>query len=166
MRTARIIMTALMALSVASPAFALNVKKSAKVAVSPAKAWSVVSDLCAIGSWHPSVASCELSQVDGVILRKLTLNPTGTIVEKFIRRDRLHQTMTYDLVSSPLPIEHYVSTMTVARSGKGSVITWEGNFMPQKGIPDDDATSWISDIYDDGLESFSKYLTGAKTSAQ
>lgn len=156
-------------LGVSSSASALTVKKTVTVAVAPAKAWNAIKDLCGIAKWHPSVISCELSQVDGVIRETIALDPSGTIVDRFIRRDPTRMSVTYGLISSPLPVQDYVSTISVTARGKGARISWVGTFEPQKGIPDDDATSWVSDIYEDGLKALSQSLegkTGPKTAAQ
>jgi hypothetical protein len=50
----------------------------------------------------------------------------------------------------------------VKSKGHGVIITWTGNFQPQKGIPDEDAINWVSDIYEDGLNTLSQTLTGTK----
>jgi len=158
----RIFVVAVLVLCTASPALALTVERSITVNIAPGKAWNVVSDLCSISNWHPSVASCELSQIDGTIFRTMALNPSGTLVDKLVHRDKQHQTVTYELVSSPLPVQKYEATMSIKSTGKGVVITWVGTFLPQKGIPDADAINWVTDIYEDGLNTLSQSLTGIK----
>ena len=153
-------------LGMADPASALTVEKTVTVAVAPVKAWDAIKDLCGIAKWHPSVVSCQLSQVDGVIRETIALDPSGTIVDKFIRRDVKRMAVTYGLISSPLPVQDYISTISVTPQGKGTRIRWVGTFNPQKGIPDDDATSWVSDIYEDGLKALSKSLEEPKTAAR
>jgi hypothetical protein len=145
--------TALIALglfAVATTAQAVE-SKASKTTSQPVDAvWQKIGDFCGIGQWHPAIAKCELSgdKKD----RTLTLKGGGTIVEHLVRwSDKMHS-YTYKIVSSPLPVDHYVSTIHVsaAKSGSGSVISWRGHYFA-KGASDADAKKVIDGIYDAGL---------------
>jgi len=111
--------------------------------------WRKVGDFCGIGSWHPAVEKCELSADKKQ--RTLTLKGGGTIVEKLVRWNDAGHSYTYRIVSGPLPVEHYVSTIHVAtaKSGGGSVITWRGHYMA-KGASDTAAKKAIDGVYESG----------------
>ena len=112
--------------------------------------WTKIGDFCGIANWHPAVAKCELSADKKD--RTLTLKGGGTIVEHLVRwSDKMHS-YTYKIVSSPLPVEDYESTIHVsgAKSGSGSVISWHGHYKA-KGAADADAKKAIDGIYESGL---------------
>lgn len=133
------------------PGHAIEVAKSAAVAAPPAKVWQTVGDFCGIGTWHPAVEKCVVSQKDGKTLRTLSLKGGGTIVEEQVSRDDKVMTYTYAIVESPLPVSDYTSTLSVSPSDSGSKLDWKGSFKA-KGAPDSVATDVISGIYDAGLK--------------
>ncbi len=112
--------------------------------------WTKIGDFCGIAQWHPALEKCALSADKKD--RTLTLKGGGTIVEHLVRwSDKMHS-YTYKIVSSPLPVENYESTIRVsaAKSGSGSVISWHGHYKA-KGAPDADAKKAIDGIYESGL---------------
>jgi polyketide cyclase/dehydrase/lipid transport protein len=114
--------------------------------------WRKIGDFCGISNWHPAVAKCELSADKKQ--RTLTLKGGGTIVEDLVSWSDKTHSYTYKIVSSPLPVDNYVSTIQVAaaKSGSGSVIHWRGQYTA-KGASDADAKKAIDGIYAAGLTS-------------
>jgi hypothetical protein len=112
--------------------------------------WAKIGDFCGIGQWHPAVAKCELSADKKE--RTLTLKGGGTIVEHLVRWSDKTHSYTYRIVSSPLPIEKYESTIHVSKSGSGSKITWSGHYSA-KGASDADAKKAIDGVYQGGVDS-------------
>ena len=111
--------------------------------------WQKVGDFCGIANWHPAIAKCELSADKKE--RTLTLKDGGTIVEKLVRWSDKDHSYTYRIISGPLPVDHYESTLHVraAKSGGGSVISWRGHY-DAKGASDADAKKAIDGVYDAG----------------
>lgn len=136
----------------ASAAQAVESKAAKTTAQSVDAVWQKIGDFCGIANWHPAVAKCELS-IDKKE-RTLTLKGGGTIVEHLVRWSDKTHSYTYKIVSSPLPVDNYVSTIHVApaKSGSGSVISWRGHYTA-KGASDADAKKAIDGIYDAGLKS-------------
>jgi hypothetical protein len=112
--------------------------------------WKKVGDFCGIANWHPAIAKCELSADKKE--RTLTLKGGGTIVERLVRWSDENHSYTYKIVSGPLPVAQYESTLHVhaAKSGNGSVISWSGHYSA-KGASDADAKKAIDGVYDAGL---------------
>ncbi|MCJ2034025.1 SRPBCC family protein [Methylobacterium sp. J-068] len=133
------------------PGLAIDVAKSIDVAAPPAKVWSTIGDFCGIGQWHPAIEKCALSQDGGKTLRTLSLKGGGTIVESQTARDDKAMSYTYGIVSGPLPVSDYSSTLSVMPKGAGSTVKWTGSFKA-KGAPDAVATDAISGIYESGLK--------------
>ena len=147
----RTVLAGLAMFAVATAAQAIESKESKTSTQSVDAVWQKVGDFCGIGQWHPAIAKCELSTDKKE--RTLTLKGGGTIVEHLVRwSDKMHS-YTYKIVSGPLPVEHYESTIHVsaAKSGSGSVISWRGHYSAKSGTSDADAKKAIDGVYDAGL---------------
>jgi hypothetical protein len=115
--------------------------------------WKKIGDFCGIATWHPAVEKCELSH--GGKVRTLSLKGGGTIVERLVsRNDKAHK-YTYKILSSPLPVSDYVSTIKVVPEGSGSSIVWTGNYKA-KGASDADAKKTIDGIYKAGADALAQ----------
>ena len=133
----------------ASSAQALESKSSKTSTQSVDAVWTKVGDFCGISQWHPALAKCELSADKKG--RTLTLKGGGTIVEHLVRwSDKMHS-YTYKIVSSPLPVEKYESTLHVGKSGAGSKITWSGHYSAKAPASDADAKKAIDGVYESGV---------------
>ena len=115
--------------------------------------WAKIGDFCGISKWHPAVEKCELS-ADGKT-RTLSLKGGGTIVEALVKMDPAARSYTYSIVRSPLPVDKYTSTISVAADGAGSIVTWVGKY-DAKGAPDADAQKAIQGVYDSGLKALTQ----------
>lgn len=135
----------------ATPALALEVTRSADIAAPPAKVWATIGDFCAIGGWHPAIEKCTPSMKGDKSIRTLSLKGGGSIVEEQVARSDAKMDYTYRISESPLPVDHYNSTISVAPSGAGSKVTWVGSFKA-KGADDAKAEATIAGIYEAGLK--------------
>jgi hypothetical protein len=108
----------------AVPAFAIESSIKGSSTASADAVWTKIGDFCGIGKWHPAIEKCVLS-ADGKE-RTLSLKGGGTVVEKLEKRDDAAHSYTYSIVSGPLPVANYTSTISVAAAGTGSTITWSG----------------------------------------
>jgi len=119
----------------------------------PEAVWKKVGDFCGIATWHPAIEKCVLSD-DGK-MRTLSLKGGGTIVETLVSRDDNAHHYTYKIVSGPLPVSDYVSTIKVLPEGSGSSIVWTGDYKA-KGASDADAKTTIDGIYKAGVDAIAK----------
>jgi Polyketide cyclase / dehydrase and lipid transport len=129
-------------------AHAIDTSAKATSKLSADALWAKIGDFCGIAKWHPALEKCELS-ADGKT-RTLSLRGGGTIVEALTKLDAAGKSYTYSIVSGPLPVANYSSTITVSADGAGSVVTWTGKY-DAKGAPDADAQKAIQGVYDSGL---------------
>jgi hypothetical protein len=119
----------------------------------PDAVWNKIGDFCGIASWHPAVEKCDLSH--GGKVRTLSLKGGSTIVERLVSRDDKARDYTYRIVSSPLPVSHYVSTIKVLPEGSGSSIVWTGHYKA-KGASDADAKKTIDGVYKAGADALAQ----------
>jgi hypothetical protein len=134
-------------------AHALHTSAKASSKLSADALWAKIGDFCGITKWHPAVEKCELS-ADGKT-RTLSLKGGGTIVEALVRTDAASRSYTYSIVSAPLPVANYTSTIAVSADGAGSVVNWSGKY-DAKGVSDADAQKVVQGIYDAGLKALTE----------
>jgi hypothetical protein len=128
-------------------AFALDSSVTMTSSMSPDTLWKKIGGFCGIGDWHPAVEKCVLS-ADGK-QRTLSLKGGGTLVEGLESVDNANHTYTYTILSGPLPVMNYHSTISVSPDPKGSSLKWIGKY-DAKGAPDADAKKVIDGIYEAG----------------
>ena len=149
----KMILATSVALCVLAPvgALAIDVTETRDSAQPAAAVWAKVGDFCGIAKWHPALKGCTLSQKDGATYRLLDLGGGATVLEKLVSRDDAKRSYTYSIVEGVLPVQNYVSTLTVAEAGAGSKITWTGKF-DAKGASDAEAAKVISGVYKAGQD--------------
>jgi Polyketide cyclase / dehydrase and lipid transport len=153
MRIAAISVAAATLLISTGVAFALDSSVTMTSPASPDALWKKIGGFCGIGDWHPAVEKCVLS-ADGK-QRTLSLKGGGTLVEGLESVDDANHTYTYTILSGPLPVANYHSTISVSPDPKGSSLKWIGKY-DAKGASDADAKKVIDGIYEGG----EKALTG------
>ena len=122
----------------------------------PAQAvWAVIGGFNALPDWHPAVENSETVDEGGSRLRTLSLVGGGTIVEKLDKSDDKERTYSYSILSGPLPVANYQSTIRVRESGMGCTVEWSSEF-DAEGAPENDATAAIRGIYEAGLANLQK----------
>ena len=98
----------------------------------PVEVWNLVKRFDGLVNWHPAFSGSPLVKgKDGQVgaVRALTLKDGPTFTEELIAFNEQGMTYTYDIVESPLPIDHYQASLTVkANTAGGSTVTWIGTF--------------------------------------
>lgn len=149
MRATVLAATALALLSAPLAAQSLSVNRSLNVVASPERVWELIGDFCDIQEWHSVIASCTLVPGDGK-QRLLTTGDGGELVERETARDQY--SYSYVILTSPLPVADYASTLSVAANDGGSTVMWQGRFAAAEGVEDAQATEVMEGVYDAGME--------------
>jgi hypothetical protein len=150
MRVAKISVAAAAFLVLIGPAFGLESSVTTTSSISPEALWRKIGDFCGVADWHPAIEKCVLS-ADGK-QRTLSLKGGGTIVEALENLDDAGHAYTYTIISGPLPVANYHSTISVSPDPKGSSLKWVGTY-DAKGASDADAKKVIDGIYEAGEKS-------------
>ncbi len=135
------------------PAAALEVSSAAMAPGKPKEVWDKIGSFCAIKNWHPAIAKCDKSKEGGATYRTLTTKDGATIKEKLLKKT--DHSYTYEIIESPLPVQNYQSTISVAADGDQTKIEWKSTF-DAKGASDDEAKKVIDGIYKAGLDNIAK----------
>ena len=117
--------------------------------MSPEALWKKIGGFCGISNWHPAFEKFVLS-ADGK-QRTLSIKGGGTILEALENFDAANRSYTYTIVSGPLPVANYRSTISVSADPKGSSVKWVGKY-DAKGVSDADAKKTIDDAYEAGVK--------------
>lgn len=146
----------------------LKVTESVTVAASPAKVWAVVGNFSGLPGWHPAVAATDIVKgADNKVgaVRTVTTKDGARLVEELLAYDARRHAMTYRITESPLPVTHYVSTLSVAPSGAGAVVTWKSTFKRDRNAKDVDdakAKEIVAGIYTAGFDGLRTALGDAR----
>jgi len=135
----------------------------------PAKVWNFVKPFDSVPRWHPAFSATEIiSGRDGKVgaVRALTFKDGPTFTEELLAINEQSMAFTYCIVESPLPIDRYVSSMSVKPDGRGgSIVAWVGVFSrknPRDNPPEaeSDATvaGLITGAYQAGLQNLKKVM--------
>lgn len=130
---------------------ALDANVSKATTASPAEAWEEIGDFCGIAVWHPAVEKCELSDVMGAKLRKITFKSGGTIREQLVEQNNEAMFQRSLFLDGALPVTNYEATLKVVVTEEGSTYIWSGNFRAN-GVPDAKAVKSVSDFYSAGID--------------
>ena len=142
----------------ASPASADSLTRSVDVNDTPAAVWSMIGPFCAIKNWLPPVGTCTEDDKTPPTRTLVTKDGKATFVELQTARDDAKHLYSYTFVSSPLPVTHYTSTITVTTKSEGvSTVTWSGAYTPDPG-KEKDANDTLSGIYKSGLDTIKTKL--------
>jgi len=150
MRVAKISVAVAAFLVLIGPAFGLESSVTTTSSISPEALWKKIGDFCGVADWHPAIEKCVLS-ADGK-QRTLSLKGGGTIVEALENLDDTSHAYPYTIISGPLPVANYHSTISVSPDPKGSSLKWVGTY-DAKGASDADAKKVIDGIYESGEKS-------------
>lgn len=113
-------------LTTAALAESYEVRRTLQLSAPMTDVWHVVGDFCDVDDWHPDLSGCALRVIDGQLHRVLTTVDGAEFVERRIAVEP-GLSYTYRIVSSPLPVEGYTATFSIA-PGEGSVISWSARF--------------------------------------
>lgn len=142
--------------AVAVAAAGLSVRKTTKIKLADADAWSKFGAFCAIKDWHPAVANCEETTEGDAKFRTLTLKDGGKIKEKLTGSSPTGY--TYAIIESPLPVKDYFASFSAnadADEAGTTIMVWSSTFMA-KDKPDSEARALIESIFQDGLASIAE----------
>ena len=137
----------------------LIAQQSIEIKGSPKAVWDFVKNFDSLAKWHPSfqgdVIKSGKNNTQGA-MRTLTLSSGESFDEQLLKFDDGKMYFRYRIVGdSPLPITHYVSTMSVKKSKGGMTkVIWQGKFnnKPDSGKTDDEVVEMINGVYQTGLE--------------
>jgi hypothetical protein len=147
----------------------LVVSETIEIKAEPSKVWSLVKRFDGLKDWHPAFGeSVIVSGRDGQLgaIRAVTVKDGPTFTEELLAFNEPAMAFTYNVIESPLPIDRYLSTMSVKSNGHGgSVVIWIGQFSrknprsnPPEAENDAAVVAFIAGAYQAGLQNLKKIM--------
>ncbi len=138
-----------------------NVNTSTDLPVPAQAVWATIGGFNALPDWHPAVEKSETAKEGGSTVRTLTLaGGGGQIVERLDQIDDKERLYSYSILSGPLPVANYTSTIRVRDNGKGGCTVEWGSEFDAAGAPENDAVAAIQGVYEAGFENLRKMFGG------
>ena len=147
----------------------LVVSEVIQIKAEPAKVWSFLKRFDGLKDWHPLFAASDIvSGRDGQLgaIRSITIKEGPSFTEELLAVNESGMAFTYSVIESPLPIDRYLSTMSVKSDGHGgSIVTWVGQFSrknpranPPEAENDASVVGLITGAYQGGLQNLKKVM--------
>lgn len=120
--------------------------------------WGIIRDF---GRPDKFIAAVESSRLEGsgVGARRILGFGGAEVIEQLDAFDDTGRSLTYSIVSAPLPMEGYSSTMKVRARGESRCeLEWSCRFTP-KGAPEADVRKLVEGVYTAGFEGIRKLVS-------
>jgi len=149
----------------------LVVGEMIEINAKPEVVWNIVKAFDGLVNWHPAFSGSPLVKGrnghPGAV-RALTIKDGPTFTEELLAYSDSRMAYTYNIVESPLPIDHYQSSMSVKGNGSGgTTVAWIGTFTRKnprdnvaEGESDAATVKLIIGAYQAGLETVKKMAEG------
>ena len=151
---------AFMAIAALHAAGAAEVTQTVTTTAPPAKVWGIIGKFEDIANWLPGAASSPADHGSTVgSVRVITLKAPGnpTVTEKLTAMHAHSYSYAIQKVDPKvLPVTGYTSTISVAKSGAGSLVTWRSTFKPAGGADDATAEKAVTGLYRASLDNIKK----------
>jgi mxaD protein len=134
----------------------MKVKMETTVNAFADKVWETMGNFNGVPEFVASaVNSCVQGEGIGMV-RTLTLSDGGEIIERLEEYNSENKMLKYSIVTSPLPVDNYVSTVKVLDMGDDRCkVEWMSTF-DAKGASETEAKSVIEGIYSMGFNGLHK----------
>lgn len=125
---------------------------STKVKASADAVWRAIRDFGGLDKFLHDVVNVTVEGQGVGAVRKLTFEDGMHIEERLESLDEKNRSLSYSIVSSPLPIDNYLSTMTVREVGSHEAeVQWSSTFNAT-GTTEDEAEAMVEGVYRSGFE--------------
>ncbi len=115
--------------------------------------WKLLRDFNGLPRFIAAIKASTMEGAGVGAVRTLIVDGGGPpIVERLERLDDKARTLSYSIVTSPLPVEGYFATVEVKDAGAGRCeLTWSSTFQP-KDAPESVAVQTIEGVYAGAFE--------------
>lgn len=133
-----------------------SVNMNTRINASAEKVWQIVRDFNGLPVFMAPIKKSTMEGSGVGAVRTLTLGEGPPIVEKLEKFDDQAKTLSYSIVTSPLPLTDYYSTMEVVDLAAGQCeLKWYSTFQP-KGAPEAEAVKVVEGVYSEGFAGLKK----------
>lgn len=112
-----------------------DIFESRVIAAAPDQVWRWLRDFNGLPAWHPAIALSEIegggpSDRVGCVRRFTRRSDGGLLRETLLALDDPGMSLTYNILSSPMPVAGYVARLQVipVTEGGGCFVGWGASF--------------------------------------
>ncbi|HVW41751.1 MAG TPA: SRPBCC family protein [Amycolatopsis sp.] len=134
----------------------MRIEETVEVDVPAHRAWAVAGDFGNLAGWAPAV---ESSTVEGDTRTAVFAGGLGTARERIRKRDDDARWYEYEYLEGPMPLRNYVSRLSVAERGEGSVVTWSAAFDAPGPEAEQELGSAVAGMYRQALDNLREVLS-------
>lgn len=135
------------------------------IPASPGAVWRWLRDFDALPRWHPAIAQSEIEGGGpgdrvGCVRAFSRRSDGGKLRERLLALDDPGRTLTYNILSSPMPVADYVACLRVVpvTMGGGAFVQWTAQFQVTSGREADVAQDIAQNVFAAGLASLERCL--------
>ncbi len=134
-----------------------KVSMSTRINASADEVWKLLRDFNGLPVFITSIKNSTMEGLGVGALRTLTFEGGGPpIVEKLEKFNNQAKSLSYSIVTSPLPVQDYLATVEIIDLGSGQCeLKWYSTFQP-KGVPEAQAIKVIEGVYSGAFEGLKK----------
>lgn len=129
------------------------------------RVWAAVRNFDGVAAWNPGVATATLktgtpTQIGAV--RRLEIVDGTVFKETLLAHSDLDHFYTYDIIESPLPVQHYVSThrFVPVTHSQQTLGIWESNFECAPEVAQEMEKTVGDQIYINAMLGLCRFLEG------
>ncbi len=120
--------------------------------------WQAVGNFGGVRAFITVIQSCTVEGKGVGAVRTVTLDGGAVVSERLEARDARARILTYSILTSPLPLEGYVSTMRVSELPHGRAeLNWSCIFEPS-GASEEECQKIVAGVYSAGFAGLKKLL--------
>jgi len=116
----------------------IEVTRTLNINANPDRVWQSIADFGAVSSFISTIKECTTEGPDGVgQLRHLILEDDSLTTSRAAVLDHDQRILSYEIVTTKLPMDDYSSTMTVtARDDNSCNVSWCSRFQAAGVLPE------------------------------
>ncbi|MDN5916136.1 MAG: SRPBCC family protein [Pseudonocardia sp.] len=133
----------------------MNITETKTYMASPGAVWKIVGDTGSIATWIPAI---EKSHLEGDVRHATFAGGGGDATERIVEHDDSGRTYVYEYLTGPLPLQQYISRISVQEHSDGAEVLWVSDFTTGSEDEDKELAGTISGIYRGALDHLATLL--------
>jgi Polyketide cyclase / dehydrase and lipid transport len=138
-----------------------KVNMSTRIKGSADEVWKLIRDFNGLPVFISAIKNSTMEGAGIGAVRTLSVDGGGPpIKERLEKLDDQAKTLSYSIVTSPLPVQDYFSTVEIKELGPGECeVKWYSTFQPN-GVSEAEAVKIIEGVYSGAFEGLKKLFGG------
>jgi len=141
----------------------MHVYRSMLIEAPLERVWTAIRAFDGVAEWNPAVTAARMEQGRGTevgAIRHLDIVDGTVFRETLLAHSDVEHFYTYDILESPLPLTHYISThrLIPVTASNQTLGIWESRFQCDPSVADEMERIVGDDIYLGGMAGLNAFL--------